>query len=105
MRPWVLLDLEKVLTSLCPDQVVSRLLEEGEVVRLSVSPSRESWSWVREDRGASWGRLDFFRTPVYRAVLSSQVEDTSSLKESTGRIKKSNQLSIREQCPIEQNQY
>lgn len=41
MRPWVLEDLLKVLTSLCPDQV-SRLLEEGEVVRLSVSPSRES---------------------------------------------------------------
>lgn len=93
MRPWVLLDLEKALTSLCPDQVVSRLLEEGEVVKLSVSPSRESWSWVRE---ASWGRLDFFRTPVYRAVLSSQVEDTSSLKESTGRRKTANQLSIRE---------
>lgn len=41
MRPWVLEDLLKVLTSLCPDQV-SRLLDEGDVVRLSVSPSRES---------------------------------------------------------------
>lgn len=41
ISPWVLEDLLKVLTSLWPDQV-SRLLEEGELVRLSVSPSRES---------------------------------------------------------------
>lgn len=41
ISPWVLEDLLKVLTSLWPDQV-SRLLEEGEFVRLSVSPSRES---------------------------------------------------------------
>lgn len=96
MRPWVLLDLEKALTSLCPDQVVSRLLEEGEVVKLSVSPSRESWSWVREDMEASWGRLDFFRTPVYRAVLSSQVGDASMLRESSGRRGTSHHLSITE---------
>lgn len=52
MRPWVLEDLLKVFTSLCPDQV-SRLLDEGDVVKLSVSPSRESWSWIRDGRDAS----------------------------------------------------
>lgn len=84
IRPWVLDDLLKVLTSLCPDQV-SKLLEEGEVVRLSVSPSRESWSWVREGSEASWGKGGFFRTPVYRAVLSSQVGGGSRLSKSEGK--------------------
>lgn len=81
MRPWVLEDLLKVLTSLCPDQV-SKLLEEGELVRLSVSPSRESWSWVREGRDTSWGNGGFLRTPVYRAVLSSHVGGDSKFRKS-----------------------
>lgn len=80
MRPWVLEDLLNVFTSLCPDQV-SRLLDEGDVVKLSVSPSRESWSWIRDGREASWGKGGFFRTPVYRAVLSSQ-EGVSRLRKS-----------------------
>lgn len=81
MSPWVLEDLLKVLTSLWPDQV-SRLLEEGELVRLSVSPSRESWSWVREDKEVSWARGGLFKTPVYRAVLSSQVGRASTFRKS-----------------------
>lgn len=81
IRPWVLEDLLNVFTSLCPDQV-SKLLEEGEVVRPSVSPSRESWSWVSEGRDASWCKGGFFRTPVYRAVLSSQVGGVSRFRKS-----------------------
>lgn len=63
MSPWVLEDLLKVLTSLCPDQV-SRLLDEGEVVKLSVSPSKDSWSCRSEGSEASWDSGGFFRTPV-----------------------------------------
>lgn len=85
MRPWVLEDLLKVLTSLWPDQV-SKLLEDGELVRLSVSPSRESPSWVREASEVSWGGGGFFRTPAYRAELSSHVAGDSRFRKSTGPV-------------------
>ncbi len=55
----------------------------GQVVRLSVSPSRESCSWAREDKEESVHWAGFLWISAYRAFMSSHKGAASRLSEST----------------------
>lgn len=50
---------------------------------------------MREGREISWGRGGFFRTPVYRAVLSSQVGVDSRFRKSREDEDRSNDLLVK----------